>query len=51
MDKDLIVGAAKETKGKEAVGDTKLEAEGTAGKVEGEMQKSVGGLKYAIKGH
>jgi len=55
MNKDRIVGAAKEAKGavKEAmgraVGDGKLTAEGKADKVEGKVQKAVGGLKDALK--
>jgi uncharacterized protein YjbJ (UPF0337 family) len=56
MDKDRILGPAKVAKGKvkeavgKAVGDTKLEAEGTADKIEGKVQNAVGGLKDAIKG-
>jgi uncharacterized protein YjbJ (UPF0337 family) len=56
MDKDRILGSAKEVKGKvkeavgKAVGDSKLEAEGTADKIEGKVQNAVGGLKDAIKG-
>jgi uncharacterized protein YjbJ (UPF0337 family) len=38
----------KETIGK-ATGDTKLEADGKAGKVEGKIQNAVGGLKDALK--
>jgi uncharacterized protein YjbJ (UPF0337 family) len=55
MDRDRIVGAAKEAKGaiKEAVGkatgDGKLTAEGKADKVEGRVQNAVGGLKDALK--
>jgi uncharacterized protein YjbJ (UPF0337 family) len=55
MDKDRIVGTAKQAEGaiKEAagkvVGDTKLEAEGKSGKVEGKIQNAVGGLKDALK--
>jgi uncharacterized protein YjbJ (UPF0337 family) len=56
MDKDRVVGSAKEIKGgvKEqvgkAVGDAKLESEGKTDKVEGKVQNAVGGLKDAIKG-
>jgi uncharacterized protein YjbJ (UPF0337 family) len=56
MDKDRIIGSAKEAKGKvkeavgKAVGDAKLEAEGTADKIVGKVQNAVGGLKDAIKG-
>ena len=56
MDKDRVIGSAKEVKGKlkeavgRAVGDAKLEAEGTADKVEGKVQNAVGGLKDAIRG-
>ena len=56
IDKDRVVGSAKVVKGKvketvgKAVGDAKLEAEGTADKIEGKVQNAVGGLKDAIKG-
>jgi uncharacterized protein YjbJ (UPF0337 family) len=56
MDKDRVVGSAKVVKGKvkeaigKAVGDAKLEAEGTADKIEGKVQNAVGGIKDAIKG-
>lgn len=49
MDKDRIVGAAKQAKGsiKEAVGkltgDTKTQAEGAAEKAEGKVQNAAGG--------
>lgn len=55
MNKDRIAGAAKEIKGSikqtvgKAVGDAKLESEGTADKVEGKVQKAIGGLKDALK--
>ena len=51
MDKDRVAGSAKKIKGsiKEVVGKTagnaKLEAEGKADKVEGNVQNAVGGLK------
>jgi len=56
VDKDRVAGSAKVVKGKvkeavgKAVGDAKLEAEGTADKIEGKVQNAVGGLKDAIKG-
>jgi uncharacterized protein YjbJ (UPF0337 family) len=56
MDKDRVIGSAKVVKGKiketvgKAVGDTKLETQGTADKIEGKVQNAVGGLKDAIKG-
>ena len=52
MDKDRIVGSAKQVKevvGK-AVGDTKLESEGKADKIEGKVQNVIGGLKDTLKG-
>jgi uncharacterized protein YjbJ (UPF0337 family) len=56
MDKDRIVGSAKQIKGTvkqvvgKVVGDTKLEAEGNADKIEGQVQNAVGGFKDALKG-
>jgi uncharacterized protein YjbJ (UPF0337 family) len=55
MDKNRIVGAAKQAKGaiKEAAGkafgDSKLAAEGRSDKVEGKVQNAVGGVKDAVK--
>ena len=55
MDKDRIVGAAKQAKGAvkeavgKAVGDNKLVAEGKSDKVEGKIQNAVGGLKDAVR--
>jgi uncharacterized protein YjbJ (UPF0337 family) len=55
MDKDRVAGAANEIKGSvketigKATGDTKLEADGKADKVEGKIQNAVGGLKDALK--
>jgi len=55
MNKDRIAGAAKEAKGSvketvgKVVGDSKLEAEGKADKVEGKIQNAIGGLKDALK--
>jgi uncharacterized protein YjbJ (UPF0337 family) len=56
MDKDRIVGSAKQVKGAvkqvvgQAVGDAKLESEGRADKIEGKVQNAIGGLKDTIKG-
>jgi uncharacterized protein YjbJ (UPF0337 family) len=56
MNKDRIAGSAKEIKGSiketvgKAVGDTKLQSDGKAGKVEGKVQNTIGGLKDALKG-
>jgi uncharacterized protein YjbJ (UPF0337 family) len=56
IDKDRIVGSAKEIKGKvkqavgKAVGDAKLESEGKADKIEGKVQNTIGGLKDTLKG-
>ncbi len=55
MNKDRIAGAAKEIKGSiketvgKAVGDTKLQSDGKADKIEGKVQNAVGGLKDALK--
>ena len=55
MDKDRVVGAAKQAKGAikeaagKAVGDAKLTAEGKSDKVEGKIQNAVGGLKDALR--
>ena len=56
MDKDRIVGSAKQIKGAvkqvvgKAVGDAKLESEGKADKIEGRVQNAVGGFKDTLKG-
>ena len=56
MDKDRIAGSAKQVKGAvkevvgKAVGDTKLESEGKADKIEGKVQNAIGGLKDTFKG-
>jgi uncharacterized protein YjbJ (UPF0337 family) len=56
MDKDRIVGSAKEIKGAvkqvvgKAVGDAKLESEGKTDKVEGKVQNAIGGLKDTLRG-
>lgn len=55
MDMDRVAGMAKELKGKikqkvgKAVGDAKLETDGTADEVEGKIQNAVGGLKDTMK--
>jgi uncharacterized protein YjbJ (UPF0337 family) len=55
MDKDRVIGSAKVIKGKakvavgKAIGDSKLEAEGHAEKVEGKVQNAVGGIKDTIR--
>ena len=56
MDKDRVVGSATVVKGKikeavgKAVGDAKLETQGTADKIEGKVQNAVGGIKDTLKG-
>ncbi|MBX9647525.1 MAG: CsbD family protein [Xanthobacteraceae bacterium] len=56
MDKDRIVGSVKQIEGtaKQVVGkvagDAKLEAEGNADKIEGQVQNAIGGLKDTLKG-
>jgi len=56
MDKDRVSGSAKVIKGKvkeavgKAIGDVKLETEGKADKIEGEVQNVVGGLKDTLRG-
>ena len=56
MDKDRVVGSAKQVKGAvkqvvgKAVGDTKLESEGKTDKIEGKVQNAIGDLKDALKG-
>ena len=56
MDKDRVVGSAKQVKGavKQAVGkaagDTKLETEGNADKIKGKVQNAIGGVKDTLKG-
>jgi uncharacterized protein YjbJ (UPF0337 family) len=55
MDKNRIIGAAKEAKGviKEALGktlgDAKLTAEGLADKTEGKVQNALGSLNDTLK--
>jgi len=56
MDKDRVVGSAKQIKGTvkqvvgKAVGDAKLEAEGNADKIEGQVQNAIGGVRDTLKG-
>jgi len=56
MDKDRVVGSAKQIKGAvkqvvgRAIGDAKLESDGRADKVEGKIQNAIGGLKDTLKG-
>jgi uncharacterized protein YjbJ (UPF0337 family) len=56
MDKDRVIGSAKQIKGTvkqvagKAVGDSKLEAEGNADKIEGQVQNAIGGVKDTLKG-
>lgn len=55
MDKDRIVGAAKQAKGAvkevagKVTGDAKLQAEGAADKAAGKIQNAVGGAKDAVR--
>ena len=56
MDKDWIVGSRKQIRGAvkqvvdKAIGDSKLESEGKADKMEGKVQNAIGGLKGTLKG-
>lgn len=56
MDTDRLKGSAKQIKGKikeaagKALGDSKLQSEGTADRLAGKLQNTVGGLKDALKG-
>ena len=56
MDKDRVAGSAKQVKGAvkqvvgKVVGDAKLEAEGNADKIEGQVQNAIGGVKDTLKG-
>jgi uncharacterized protein YjbJ (UPF0337 family) len=55
MDKDRIVGSAKEIKGSvkealgKAAGDAKLQSEGKSDKVEGKVQNALGGVKDVVR--
>jgi uncharacterized protein YjbJ (UPF0337 family) len=56
MDKDRVIGSAKQIKGTvkqvvgKTVGDAKLEAEGNTDKIEGQVQNAIGGIKDTLKG-
>jgi uncharacterized protein YjbJ (UPF0337 family) len=56
MDKDRVVGSAKEIKGAikefvgKTIGDVKLVSEGKTDKIEGKAQNAIGGLTDALKG-
>jgi uncharacterized protein YjbJ (UPF0337 family) len=55
MDKDRVIGSAKEIKGavKEAIGkatgDAKLQSDGKADKVEGTVQNAIGGVRDTVR--
>jgi uncharacterized protein YjbJ (UPF0337 family) len=55
MDKDRVVGSAKQVKGAvkqsvgRAVGDAKLKSEGQADKVEGKIQNAIGSRRDRLK--
>jgi uncharacterized protein YjbJ (UPF0337 family) len=55
MDKDRLVGSAKQLKGAvkqsvgRAVGDAKLESEGQADKVDGKIRNAIGRLRDRLK--
>ncbi len=55
MDKNRIVGAAKEAKGAtketigKAIGDAKLQADGKADQAEGKLQNAIGGVHDALR--
>ena len=55
MDKNRIVGSAKEVKGSikegigKATGDAKLQADGRADKAKGKVQNAIGGIKDAVR--
>jgi uncharacterized protein YjbJ (UPF0337 family) len=55
MDKNRIIGAAKEAKGAvkqaigKATGDAKLQADGKADEAEGKVQNAIGGLNDAVR--
>jgi uncharacterized protein YjbJ (UPF0337 family) len=56
VDKDRIKGSAEQIKGSvkeatgKALGDKKLETEGTTDKAAGKVQNAIGGLKDAVRG-
>jgi uncharacterized protein YjbJ (UPF0337 family) len=55
MDKNRIVGSAKEIKGAvkegvgKAIGDAKLQADGKADQAEGKVQNAIGGVNDAVR--
>jgi uncharacterized protein YjbJ (UPF0337 family) len=55
MDKDRIAGAAKKAQGEikqvigEAIGDSKLVADGKSDQVKGKIQNAIGGIKDSLK--
>ena len=55
MDKDRINGAADQTKGAvketvgKAIGDQKLQAEGTTDKMKGKIESAIGGAKDTLR--
>jgi uncharacterized protein YjbJ (UPF0337 family) len=55
MDKDRIVGSAKEIKGSvkealgKAAGDAKLQSEGKSDKIEGKVQNALGSVKDVVR--
>jgi uncharacterized protein YjbJ (UPF0337 family) len=55
MDKNRIVGSAKEIKGEvkegvgKAIGDAKLQADGRADQAEGKVQNAIGGVTDAVR--
>ncbi len=56
MDKDRVIGAAKNAKGKvkqaigKSVGDTKMVANGKSDQSAGKTQNTIGGIKDALRG-
>jgi uncharacterized protein YjbJ (UPF0337 family) len=55
MDKDRIIGSAKEIKGAvketigKATGDAKLQADGKTDKTEGTIQNAIGGVRDTVR--
>jgi uncharacterized protein YjbJ (UPF0337 family) len=55
MDKNRTIGSAKQVKGSvkqavgKAIGDSKLESEGKADKIEGKVQNAIGGFKDTVR--
>ncbi len=55
MDKNRIVGSAKELKGAtkeaigKAIGDAKLQSDGKADQAEGKVQNAIGGVNDAVR--